>query len=133
MTEPLQAGAAPTPARAAATALLVRTGRSGLEVFMVQRHRRSGFLPNAWVFPGGKVDDADRLHGHPRVGGRIALTGLSESGAAAYGVAAVRETFEEAGIWVGDGRVPSEVREPLARGEIPLATVLDTHAASIAL
>ncbi|MEZ4239301.1 MAG: NUDIX hydrolase [Myxococcota bacterium] len=125
--------ATPAPARPAATALLVRDGREGLEVFMVQRHRRSGFLPNAWVFPGGRVDDTDRLQGHPRVGGRLALTGLSEGGATAYGVAAVRETFEEAGLWVGDGEPPEALRGPLARGELGMRDLLDAHDAGVAL
>jgi 8-oxo-dGTP pyrophosphatase MutT (NUDIX family) len=135
MSEPEAPGAPPSPppARPAATALLVRTGARGLEVFMVQRHRRSGFLPNAWVFPGGRVDEADRLQGHPRVGGRLSLTGLSEVGAASYGVAAVRETFEEAGLWVGEGEVPEERRGPLARGEVAVRDLLDEHDARVML
>lgn len=127
----------PAVARPASTALLVRTahegGRQHLEVFMVQRHRRSGFLANAWVFPGGRVDDADRMHGHARVTGKLALTGLSESGAAAYGVAAVRETFEEAGIWLGNGSVPGDKREPLASGAVAFADLLDAANASVVL
>ena len=59
--------------RPATTVLLCRDGAEGLEVFMVQRHRRSGFLPNAWVFPGGRVDDSDRLHGNPRLSGGARL------------------------------------------------------------
>jgi 8-oxo-dGTP pyrophosphatase MutT (NUDIX family) len=105
--------------------LVVRTTPSGLEVFMVQRHRKSGFMPSAWVFPGGKVDEGDRLHAHPRVSGKLALTGLSESGATAYGVAAIRETFEEAGIWLGTGEPTARDREALANGEIGMGALLD--------
>lgn len=105
---------------------------------MVQRHRRSGFLANAWVFPGGRVDESDRLgapggSGHRRVSGKLALTGLSDAGAAAYGVAAVRETFEEAGIWLGEGDLPASARAPLAAGEVVFADLLDAHGASINL
>lgn len=100
---------------------------------MVQRHRRSGFLPNAWVFPGGRVDDTDRLHGHARVQGRLALTGLSEAGAVAYGVGAVRETFEEAGIWLGDGTLSPDLREPMAKGEVTIAAALEGSNATIVL
>lgn len=123
----------PAQPRPAATALIVRTAPTGLEVFMVQRHRRSGFLPNAWVFPGGKVDDGDRLHGHPRLSGRIALTGLSESGSAAYGVAAVRESFEEAGIWLGEGEPSEEDRAGLIRGDTGIQRILEERAAAIHL
>jgi 8-oxo-dGTP pyrophosphatase MutT (NUDIX family) len=95
-------------ARAAATAVLVRDDPSGaLEVFLVQRHRRSGFLPNAWVFPGGRVEDADRARAASgSVCGGDALAagfGLPRAEAAAHGVASVRETYEEAGIWLGAG------------------------------
>jgi 8-oxo-dGTP pyrophosphatase MutT (NUDIX family) len=90
------------PARAAATALLVRDDPSGrLEVFLVQRHRRSGFLPNAWVFPGGRVEEEDRRRAASLGGGGDALIagfGLPPVEARAHGVAAIRETFEEAGI-----------------------------------
>lgn len=97
--------------RPAATVLLLRDGADGLEIFMVQRNRRSGFLPNAWVFPGGRVDDGDALAGHPSVRGRLDVPGLAPDRAAATGVAAVRETLEEAGIWLGDGPVGAADRE----------------------
>jgi 8-oxo-dGTP pyrophosphatase MutT (NUDIX family) len=103
-----------TAPRPAATVVLLRDARpggpSGLEVFMVQRNRRSGFLPNAWVFPGGRVDAADALHGHPGVRGRLAIPGVSDADAAAIGVAAVRETLEEAGVWLGEGTVSDRDR-----------------------
>jgi 8-oxo-dGTP pyrophosphatase MutT (NUDIX family) len=135
MSEPVRASPTQTPAqpRPAATALIVRTAPTGLEAFMVQRHRRSGFLPNAWVFPGGKVDDGDRLHGHPRVAGRIALTGLSDSGSAAYGIAAVRESFEEAGIWIGSGEPSADDRAGLIRGDTGIARILEERGATISL
>lgn len=99
--------AAPRPA---ATVLLLRDGAGGLEVFMVQRNRRSGFLPNAWVFPGGRVEATDALYGHPGVRGRLSVPGMAEAEAAAVGVAAVRETLEEAGIWLGAGQVSDRER-----------------------
>ena len=45
--------AAPLPA---ATVVILRDGREGLEVFMVVRHREIDFASGALVFPGGKVD-----------------------------------------------------------------------------
>jgi 8-oxo-dGTP pyrophosphatase MutT (NUDIX family) len=81
--------------RKAATVLVLRDGAAGLEVFMVQRNRRVGFLPNAWVFPGGRVDAADAT---AAVAGAVSIPGLDDEAARAFGVAAARETFEEAGI-----------------------------------
>ncbi len=45
----------------AATVLLLRdaTDGSGFEVFMAQRSMQSKFMPGAYVFPGGRVDDED--------------------------------------------------------------------------
>ncbi len=87
--------------RKAATVLLLRQGAGGIEVFMVQRHRRSGFLPSAWVFPGGRVEDADLATPADAVAGALSLPGLTADEARGYGVAAVRETREEAGISLG--------------------------------
>jgi len=123
-------------ARAAATILLVRDGVDGLEVFMVQRHRRSGFLPNAWVFPGGRVDPADALHDHPAVIRPDALAaafGVAVPEATALGVAGVRETFEEAGVWLGDGALPAALRQGLHSGDVALGAALTAHGAAIAL
>jgi 8-oxo-dGTP pyrophosphatase MutT (NUDIX family) len=123
-------------ARAAATVLLLRDGKGGIEVFMVQRHRRSGFLPNAWVFPGGRVDPGDHLHGHPRVRGGEALArafGLSLEETVAHAIAGVRETFEEAGLWLGTGELPESLRPRLNAGEVSLAEALDAHDAHLDL
>ena len=56
----------PVVPRLAATIVLARDGASGLEVFMVVRHREIDFASGALVFPGGKVDPGDEepaLHG----------------------------------------------------------------------
>ena len=44
--------------RKAATVLIVRSGESGPELFMLQRPGR-GVFPDLHVFPGGKVDSED--------------------------------------------------------------------------
>lgn len=71
----------PTPARLAATAILLRDGPTGLEVLLVRRNPEQHFMGGAWVFPGGAVGDED-----------------GDDPAAA----AVRELGEEAGIAVED-------------------------------
>jgi len=87
--------AEPVPPRPAATIVLLRDGAAGLEVLLLRRTRESGFVPGAFVFPGGRVDDAD---GDPRLLERAAgLDGRTEP-PTAFWVAAVREAFEEAGV-----------------------------------
>jgi 8-oxo-dGTP pyrophosphatase MutT (NUDIX family) len=46
----------------------------------------------------------------------------------AHRAAALRETFEEAGLWLGPTPPPPEARAPLARGEVGLAALLDQGA-----
>lgn len=102
--------AADVPAAvAAATVVLLRDGGprgdEHLEVLLLERHLDSDFAGGALVFPGGKVDDADRSLEASRWTTSASLTRWRERlGAAtdedALGllVAAVRETFEEAGV-----------------------------------
>lgn len=88
--------------RPAATVLLVRDTREGVEVFLM---KRSGFgiFGGLHVFPGGKVDAAD--HGEhwntltrgPDDVAASRILGLP-SGGLDYWVACIRECFEEAGI-----------------------------------
>jgi 8-oxo-dGTP pyrophosphatase MutT (NUDIX family) len=78
----------PVPIRLAATLMLVRDGETGLEVFMVARHRAIEFASGALVFPGGSVDPGDAALAEGRYDPREA----------ALRVAALRETFEECGV-----------------------------------
>ncbi|MDW3215853.1 MAG: NUDIX domain-containing protein [Ilumatobacteraceae bacterium] len=95
--------AATIPVRPAATVMLVRDGDDGLEVFMLQRTHGAAFARSQYVFPGGKVDDAD--HGdvfEPICDGlddgpASARMGMDHGGLA-WLVAAIRECFEEAGV-----------------------------------
>jgi 8-oxo-dGTP pyrophosphatase MutT (NUDIX family) len=102
-------------ARPAATVVVLRPGPTGPEVLLLQRSQRSGFFPHAWVFPGGRVDAAD--HAAPTRG---TVDGLPE-GAAAFAVAAVRECFEEAGVWLGDGEPAGDLRDRLNARQATLA------------
>jgi 8-oxo-dGTP pyrophosphatase MutT (NUDIX family) len=88
----LGAMAEPVPA---ATILLVRDAAAGLEVFMVERHREVDFATGALVFPGGKLEPGDREPG--TLARCSACPGLSAHDLALR-VAAIRETFEEAGV-----------------------------------
>jgi 8-oxo-dGTP pyrophosphatase MutT (NUDIX family) len=80
-------------ARPAATVVILRDGRQGLEVFMVVRHHEIDFASGALVFPGGKVDGLDE---DPAWSEFVASpVGPLER---AFVVAAAREAFEEAGL-----------------------------------
>lgn len=78
----------PAPLRPAATTILVRDGAEGLEVWLMERSRQVGFMPAAWVFPGGRVDPADEAPGE--------RSGVPTG----FWTAAVRELAEEAAVVV---------------------------------
>jgi len=91
--------------RDAATLILVRLKGRTPEVLMGCRAAKSAFMPNRYVFPGGRVDKADAhvpiatpLDRHVKA--RL-LKAATPQRAQAIGVAAVRETFEETGLILG--------------------------------
>jgi 8-oxo-dGTP pyrophosphatase MutT (NUDIX family) len=90
--------------RNAASLLLVQKRAGALTVLMGRRPPSSSFIPDAFVFPGGKADAADR-----KVEATFPLiaaterairkqAGVDATTAHALANAAVRETFEETGI-----------------------------------
>lgn len=96
------------PIRDAATLILYRrrgTGSDGrFEVLMGERHGASAFMPNRYVFPGGRLDLADyRIRPaaplSPVSTARLArCRGTGPRKALALALAAIRETFEESGL-----------------------------------
>jgi 8-oxo-dGTP pyrophosphatase MutT (NUDIX family) len=50
---------APSPARAAAAAIVMREAPGGPEVLLVQRNPAARFMGGVWVFPGGAVQPED--------------------------------------------------------------------------
>lgn len=85
--------AVPAPS---ATVVLARPGHDGPEVLLLKRLRTSGFVPGAFVFPGGRVDAADSS------ADLIARTvGMTAEPEPAYWMAAAREAFEETGLLLG--------------------------------
>jgi 8-oxo-dGTP pyrophosphatase MutT (NUDIX family) len=102
------------PTRLAATVVLIRDAATGPEVLLLRRHSRSGFAASAWVFPGGVVDAGDATVPATTWSGLdpVALAprfGLPAEAVLGLHVAAVRETFEEAGILLAtttDGAAP---------------------------
>ena len=106
--------AAPAPAvvvAPAATVLLLREAASGeLEVLMTKRAAGLTFMGGLWVFPGGRMEQADLAPGLAASGTRDRLErvchrmldpeGSTIAAELALGllVAACRETFEESGV-----------------------------------
>ncbi|MFC0601892.1 NUDIX hydrolase [Streptomyces palmae] len=100
----LAAGELTPPApRAAATVLLLRDGVGGPDVYMLRRRASMAFAGGAYAYPGGSVDPRDRgevAWAGPTREEWARRLGLGEDATAAQAVvcAAVRETFEEAGV-----------------------------------
>jgi 8-oxo-dGTP pyrophosphatase MutT (NUDIX family) len=99
------------PPRDAATVVILRDGAQGLEVFLVKRHGLSDVLGGAYVFPGGKLDAADcapDTHRHldqdrAQLHAALGEPGTAPDLASGLFVAALRETYEEAGVLFAHG------------------------------
>jgi 8-oxo-dGTP pyrophosphatase MutT (NUDIX family) len=95
----------------AATLIIVRHGGREPRVLLGKRSAAHKFMPNKFVFPGGKVDAGDsRIRPphdlHPEVLRRLS-GGCSETRARALALAAIRETYEETGLVVGEPHTPT--------------------------
>jgi len=98
MSEPVKIK--PATPRHAASLVLIGQGSDGPEVLMGRRPRKSTFAPDVFVFPGGKLDEADRAvrPAVPLAEACIRLTAASRRLAHALAAAALRETEEETGL-----------------------------------
>ena len=96
-----------TPARQAATVILLRGGARTLEVLLVKRTPAARFMGGVWVFPGGAVD-----------------TGEGE-GDSAHRAAAIRELREEAAIVLDDPDALVKFSRWITPAEV--RTRFDTH------
>jgi 8-oxo-dGTP pyrophosphatase MutT (NUDIX family) len=103
-SEPIVGGVL-RPKDAATLVLVKREGREP-RVLMGQRHGNMAFMANKYVFPGGRIDPADlriavtsqlRSHVSARAG-----YGSTPERARGLALAAIRETFEETGVLVGE-------------------------------
>lgn len=91
--------------RDAATLILVKR-EDEPRVLMGKRHGSMAFMPNRYVFPGGRVDPGDQRIVPARdlqssVLEKLTL-GTTPSRARGLALAAIRETFEETGHLVGE-------------------------------
>ena len=131
------ASVVPAPA---ATVVVLRPGRAGLEVLLTRRPSSMAFAADMHVFPGGRVDDADlapELQRRSVVSPSDAATALGGDvepvKALAASIAAIRELFEEAGVLLADGGHRagaiaalelSQARSALIGGEASFASIV---------
>ena len=99
--------------RDAATLILVRRDGPVPRILMGQRHGGHAFMPNKYVFPGGRLDPADSRVKASRDLDPATMAKLmarmrgraSVARARGLAYAALRETFEEAGLLFGRQRI----------------------------
>lgn len=134
--QPVRHAVEPKPA---ATIVLLRDADAGMEVLLLKRHRSSGFVPGAYVYPGGRTDDADADPALMQHALKFRKAGVP----AHFWFAAVREAYEETGVllaraasgeWVPD----THASEAMQRLRLQLldagATLLDVlHACDCAI
>lgn len=95
---------APRP-KDASTIVIYRTIGSRTEILMGERSGKHSFMPNTYVFPGGRVDASDARIPPAKdlredVMARLCRGGCLPSRARALAIAAIRETFEETGLLI---------------------------------
>ena len=89
--------------RPAATVVVLRARRTDgrFEVLLVRRHDKVAFMGGAYVFPGGRVDEADLAAARAHTAAAPADSRFSDLTAdreMEFRIAAVRELEEEAGV-----------------------------------
>ena len=118
------------PATPAATLVIFRHDPAGgaPQLLMVERSASMSFAGGAAVFPGGRVDDADRELAAQMLGTTTDEEALADGAAR---IAAVRETIEETGLVIGIDRAVSLDEARAARELLceqgRLAPVLERH------
>ena len=92
----------------AATLIVLDTSAGEPKVLMGRRNARVKFMPNKFVFPGGRVEVQDRsvpvagiLEAHVEARLMAGSPGITASRCRSLALAAIRETFEETGIMLG--------------------------------
>ena len=128
--------------RDAATLILVDRSGPVPKVLLGKRHAGLKFMAGKYVFPGGRMEPGDgRLNVptdlRPEVRAKVAA-GTAPARARALGLAAIRETFEETGLLVGEPSTAAAVRTRSAawraffdHGVIPKLEALDFVARAI--
>jgi len=128
---------APETPRDSATVVLLRDAPAGMEVLLLRRHAQASNMAGVYVFPGGKLDEADCTLGS---GGlldqptatlhtRLAEPGTDAATASGLHVAALREALEECGLLLAEPTAPGRALDALRaramlRDGMPFADML---------
>ena len=134
--QPATPTASETP-RDSATVVLLRDAPAGMEVLLLRRHAQASNMAGVYVFPGGKLDEADCTLGS---GGlldqptatlhtRLAEPGTDAATASGLHVAALREALEECGLLLAEPTAPGRALDALRaramlRDGMPFADML---------
>ncbi|MER8885067.1 NUDIX domain-containing protein [Mesorhizobium sp. M0074] len=109
--------AKPIRPRDAATLILLDRKSDEFLVLMGRRHARHAFMPGKFVFPGGRTDPADSripiataLHPEEEARLTAGIGRTSPARARAIALSAIRETYEEAGLLIGQKGVFATAR-----------------------
>ncbi|MTH97705.1 NUDIX hydrolase [Roseibium sp. RKSG952] len=97
------------PKDASTLLILDRTSGGPVRVLMGRRHMRHTFMPGKYVFPGGRLDASDSRikvtsSYHPEVEAKLRKDPKavrSDGRLKGLALAAIRETYEEAGLFIG--------------------------------
>jgi 8-oxo-dGTP pyrophosphatase MutT (NUDIX family) len=122
----------------AATVMIVRRDVAKPQVLMGRRHGGHSFMPDRWVFPGGRIDRAD-YRAPFATDLRPDVTALFDKHlpagrGRALALAAVRETWEETGLLLGrpgQARATGPWKDFAAQGVLPDLDALDVIARAI--
>lgn len=114
--------------------MLLLDDRPDLHVLMVKRTSQVAFAPDAWVFPGGRVDPDDHEKRLWSACDHLDDEAASErlglpSGGLAWWVAVMRETLEEAGVLLGSAHDAdiADLADRLRQDERCFADLVDQH------
>ncbi len=97
------------PLRDAATVVLVQEANSRLEIYLLKRSTKSGFMGGLYVFPGGHVDEQDKGlenwkpyidFSADQIEKNLSDQNFPIEKALSFSIASIRETLEEAGVFI---------------------------------
>lgn len=125
--------------RDAATLIVLRRDGPKPRVLMGRRHGGHDFMPDKWVFPGGRIDPSDfraptASELRPEVAERLYTTAPAKR-ARALALSAIRETFEETGLLLAKPAhhrpIAGPWRQFLEQGALPDLGALDFIARAV--
>ena len=139
--KPIPGRTAPRP-KLASTIVLLREVDGAAQILMGKRSARHDFMPSVYVFPGGRVDPCDSYApalDHPNSRTREILeAAMTPARARACVLAAVRETYEETSLVLGEryAAAPKAINDPSWRafhdeGYLPRLSNIEVFGRSI--